>query len=74
LQDILHAIRLINKYASRGRSAFDQDELVQTWVIHHIEVIGEAVRSRTLRRTGYTGLSFIRASVCRPTWNFLMIR
>jgi len=29
------------KYTNQGRQAFDQDELVQTWVIHHLEIIGE---------------------------------
>ena len=26
----------------RGRHAFDHDELIQTWVVHHVEIIGEA--------------------------------
>lgn len=45
LQDIQEAIARIVKYTSQGRSAFDESELVQTWVIHHLEIIGEAVRS-----------------------------
>jgi uncharacterized protein with HEPN domain len=45
LQDILEAIERIEKYAARGRAAFDEDELIQTWVVHHIEVIGEACRA-----------------------------
>ena len=45
LQDILEAIERIEKYAARGRAAFDEDELVQTWMVHHIEVIGEACRA-----------------------------
>ena len=45
LRDILEAIERIEKYAARGRAAFDEDELVQTWVVHHIEVIGEACRA-----------------------------
>jgi uncharacterized protein with HEPN domain len=44
LQDILEAIERIEKYASRGRSALCEDELVQTWVVHHLMVIGEACR------------------------------
>ena len=42
LQDVLDAIARINKYADRGRTSFDQDELIQTWIIHHIQIIGEA--------------------------------
>ena len=42
LEDILEAIRRIEKYASRGREAFLADELIQNWVVHHIQIIGEA--------------------------------
>ncbi len=42
LQDILEAIEHIEKYATRGRDAFQQDELVQTWIIHYLLVLGEA--------------------------------
>lgn len=45
LRDIVEAIERIEKYAARGRAAFDEDELIQTWVVHHIEVIGEACRA-----------------------------
>jgi M6 family metalloprotease-like protein len=45
LRDILEAIERIEKYAARGRAVFDEDELIQTWVVHHIEVIGEACRA-----------------------------
>ena len=44
LEDILEAIERIEKYASGGRSAFDRDELVQTWIVHHLQIIGEAAR------------------------------
>ena len=42
LQDMLEAIEEIEKYAARGRSAFEQDELVQTWIIHWLVILGEA--------------------------------
>ena len=42
LQDILDAIERVERYAARGRAAFDSDELIQTWIVHHIEIIGEA--------------------------------
>lgn len=42
LQDILDAIERIERYAGRGRGEFDASELIQTWVVHHIQIIGEA--------------------------------
>jgi len=45
LQDILEAIQRIQQHASRGRQVFDAEPLVQVWVIHHIEIIGEACRA-----------------------------
>lgn len=45
LRDIHEAIVRIEKYTQTGRVSFDQDELVQTWVIHHLEIIGEAARA-----------------------------
>ncbi|MCP9469507.1 MAG: DUF86 domain-containing protein [Nitrospira sp.] len=42
LRDILDAIARIERYAARGRQAFEQDELIQVWVFHHIQIIGEA--------------------------------
>lgn len=45
LHDVLEAIERIDRYAVRGRDAFYQDELFQTWVVHHLLIIGEACRS-----------------------------
>ena len=45
LLDIQEAIERIEKYAARGREAFEQDELIETWVLHHSQIIGEAVRA-----------------------------
>ncbi|MDD3856700.1 MAG: DUF86 domain-containing protein [Methanoculleus sp.] len=42
LLDMLEAIEEIERYAIRGREAFLQDELVQVWMVHHLQVIGEA--------------------------------
>lgn len=42
LTDMLEAIDNIERYAGRGRVAFEQDELIQNWFIHHIQIIGEA--------------------------------
>lgn len=40
LYDIQEAISNIMKYTSQGRKRFDEDELVQGWVISHLEMIG----------------------------------
>jgi|SRR3989304_4939267 len=45
LLDILEAIERIEKYTIRGRDAFEQDELIQTWIVHHLQIIGEAARA-----------------------------
>lgn len=52
LLDILEAIERIGRQAGRGRRTFEADELVQTWIVHHIEILGEAARgvSDELRR------------------------
>ena len=42
LADVREAIDRIEKYAMRGRHAFDHDELIQTWIVHHVQIIGEA--------------------------------
>ncbi|MCE3224637.1 MAG: hypothetical protein K0S58_2817 [Nitrospira sp.] len=34
LQDILDAIKKIERHAKRGRVVFEEDELVHTWMIH----------------------------------------
>ena len=43
LRDVLEAIHKIERYASEGRTRYEQDELVQTWVVHHLLIVGEAV-------------------------------
>lgn len=43
LLDILDAITKIERYAARGREAFERDELIQVWILHHLQIIGEAV-------------------------------
>ncbi len=42
LQDILNAISQIEKYTKHGYDIFHQNELIQIWVIHHLQIIGEA--------------------------------
>jgi len=45
LLDILEAIERIEKYSSRGRQTFEEDELIQNWIVHQLLIIGEALRS-----------------------------
>jgi uncharacterized protein with HEPN domain len=45
LLDILEAIERIEKYAEGGKDIFEADELIQTWIVHHIMIIGEACRT-----------------------------
>ena len=42
LKDILEAIENIEKYAVKGKEAFRKEELIQTWVLHHLLILGEA--------------------------------
>ena len=44
LRDILDGIANIERYAARGRRAFESDELVQNWFVRHLQIIGEAAR------------------------------
>ena len=45
LQDVLEAIERIEKYAVRGRQALASEDLLQTWVVHHLMIVGEACRA-----------------------------
>jgi len=45
LQDILEAITNIERYAVRGRVAFETDELIQNWFLRQLLIIGEAARA-----------------------------
>lgn len=45
LRDIVEAIEQIEKYAADGQQRFMDDELVQIWTIHHLQVIGEAANA-----------------------------
>ncbi len=42
LEDILEAIAKIEKYAAKGKEAFDNEELIQIWIVYHVQLIGEA--------------------------------
>lgn len=45
LQDIFNAIAAIEKYTDRGRQVFDNEELIQVWIIYHLQIIGEAANN-----------------------------
>lgn len=47
LRDALEAIDRCLAQASRGRAAFDAEPLVQVWMVHHLEILGEACRGIT---------------------------
>ena len=42
LKDILDAIIQIEKYAAKGESEYFQNELIQKWMVYHLQIIGEA--------------------------------
>lgn len=44
LNDILSAIAKIRERATGSLDAFECDEMLQVWVIHHPQLIGEAAR------------------------------
>jgi len=42
LMDMMEAMREIEKYAVFGKDRFLKDELVRTYIIYHLQVLGEA--------------------------------
>lgn len=59
LRDILEAIDKIKARIPRDEDTFQHDELLQVWVIHHLQVIGEAARGLS---------SFIRQRHAEIPW------
>ncbi len=45
LRDIEESIERIEKYSSKGKEAFQTSELIQNWIVRHLQIIGEATRS-----------------------------
>ena len=43
LEDIIEAINRIEKYATKGKKEFQNNELIQNWFISNLQIIGEAV-------------------------------
>ena len=42
LRDIIDAIDRIQIYSVQGKSAFEGDDRLQVWMVHHLQIIGEA--------------------------------
>jgi len=42
LLDILEAIKRIDKYADIDKADFETNELIQTWMVFNIQIVGEA--------------------------------
>ena len=40
LKDIIEAVASIERYAARGRDALESDELIQVWMVYHLQIIG----------------------------------
>ena len=45
LRDMLEAIAYIERYAVQGKEAFERDELIQNWMVRHLQILGEAARA-----------------------------
>lgn len=60
LRDILEAISQIEKYAIQGKDRFTDNELIQTWMIHHLMIIGEAASKMSEEtRQGYPDIPWV---------------
>ena len=44
LLDIKEAIERILRYSDQGKQEFESSELLQTWVVHNLQIVGEAAR------------------------------
>ena len=42
LRDMIDAVDRVEQYAAQGRSVFASDELIQVWIVHHLQILGEA--------------------------------
>ena len=41
LHDMVDAIDRVEQYAARGHASFVADELIQVWIVHHLQILGE---------------------------------
>ena len=42
LLDIQEAIQNVEKYGAQGKTAFEREELIQTWIVYYLQILGEA--------------------------------
>jgi uncharacterized protein with HEPN domain len=45
LRDMLEAIERIERRTRHDAGIIERDELVRVWVVHHLQIIGEAARA-----------------------------
>ncbi len=45
IRDILDAMDAIERYRDRDKVEFEQNELLQVWFVHQLQIIGEAARA-----------------------------
>lgn len=45
IKDMHESVANIERYAARGKDAFFEDELIQTWMLYHLQILGEAARA-----------------------------
>lgn len=45
MRDVQEAINKIEKYAIQGKEEFFANELIQSWILLQLQIIGEAARS-----------------------------
>jgi uncharacterized protein with HEPN domain len=45
LLDVLEAIDRIGEYEIPDRETLNREQLIQVWVLHHLQIIGEAVNA-----------------------------
>lgn len=43
--DVLESIERIEQYRGGGREEFERNELIQVWILHHLQILGEAVNA-----------------------------
>lgn len=43
-RDMAESIRKREKYTAPGKENFVRDELIQVWVVHHLQILGETAR------------------------------
>ena len=45
LDDMIEAIERIERYTASGSQVVERDDLIGTWVLHHLQIVGEAARA-----------------------------